>query len=105
MTSEEIIFDVEERMEKAVDSFRRNLTGIRTGRANPGLVDSLRVEVYGAATPMKSVAQVGAPEPTQIVIRPFDPSTIKDIEKAIRSSDLGLNPQNDGRVIRINIQP
>jgi ribosome recycling factor len=92
-------------MEKAVDVFKHSLAGIRTGRANPGLVDSLRVEVYGAATPMKSVAQVGAPEPTQIVIRPFDPSTIKDIEKAIRSSDLGLNPQNDGRVIRINIPP
>src|ERR1700704_4788422 len=105
MTNEEIIFDVEERMEKAVDSCKRALTGIRTGRANPGLVDSLRVEVYGAAAPMKSVAQVGAPEPTQIVIRPFDPSTIKDIEKAIVASDLGLNPQNDGRIIRINIPP
>jgi ribosome recycling factor len=105
MTSEEIIFDVEERMEKAVDSFRRNLTGIRTGRANPGLVDSLKVEVYGAPAPMKSVAQVGAPEPTQIVIRPFDPGTIKDIEKAIRTSDLGFNPSNDGRVIRISVPP
>jgi ribosome recycling factor len=105
MPADEILLDSEERMEKAVDVFKHSLAGIRTGRANPGLVDSLRVEVYGAATPMKSVAQVGAPEPTQIVIRPFDPSTIKDIEKAIRSSDLGLNPQNDGRVIRINIPP
>jgi ribosome recycling factor len=105
MTNEEIIFDVEERMEKAVDTFRRALTGIRTGRANPGLVDSLKVEVYGAPAPMKSVAQVGAPEPTQIVIRPFDPGTIKDIEKAIRTSDLGFNPSNDGRVIRISVPP
>jgi ribosome recycling factor len=105
MPADEILLDSEERMEKAVDVFKHSLAGIRTGRANPGLVDSLRVEVYGAATPMKSVAQVGAPEPTQIVIRPFDPSTIKDIEKAIRASDLGLNPQNDGRVIRINIPP
>ncbi|HEV3415948.1 MAG TPA: ribosome recycling factor [Pirellulales bacterium] len=105
MPADEILLDAEERMEKAVDVFKHSLAGIRTGRANPGLVDSLRVEVYGAATPIKSVAQVGAPEPTQIVIRPFDPSTIKDIEKAIRSSDLGLNPQNDGRVIRINIPP
>src|SRR5205085_5621415 len=105
MTSEEILFDVEERMEKAVDVFRHSLSGIRTGRANPGLVDSLRVEVYGAMTPMKGVAQVGAPEPTQIVIRPFDPGTIKDIEKAIRTSDLGFNPSNDGRVIRISIPP
>ncbi len=105
MPADDILLDSEDRMEKAVDVFKHAMTGIRTGRANPGLVDSLRVEVYGAATPIKSVAQVGAPEPTQIVIRPFDPSTIKDIEKAIRSSDLGLNPQNDGRVIRINIPP
>ncbi len=105
MPADEILLDAEERMEKAVDVFKHSMTGIRTGRANPGLVDSLRVEVYGAPSPIKAVAQVGAPEPTQIVIRPFDPATIKDIEKAIRSSDLGLNPQNDGRVIRINIPP
>src|SRR5215470_8126122 len=105
MPSEEIIFDVEERMEKAAGVFKHSLTGIRTGRANPGLVDSLRVEVYGAPVVLKSVAQVGAPEPTQIVIRPFDPGTIKDIEKAIRGSDLGFNPTNDGRVIRISVPP
>ncbi len=105
MSSEEILFDVEERMEKAADVFRHALTGIRTGRANPGLVDSLRVEVYGAPVVLKSVAQVRVPEPTQIVIRPFDPGTIKDIEKAIRASDLGFNPSNDGRVIRIAVPP
>jgi ribosome recycling factor len=105
MAVEEILLDAEERMEKAVEVLRRSLAGIRTGRANPGLVDSLRVEVYGSASPIKQVASVGAPEPTQIVIRPYDPSTIKEIEKAIIASDLGLNPQNDGRVIRINIPP
>jgi ribosome recycling factor len=105
MSVEEILLDAEERMEKAVDVFKHAMTGIRTGRANPGLVDSLRVEAYGAATPLKSIAQVGAPEPTQIVIRPFDPGTIKDIEKAIRASDLGFNPQSDGRVIRLNVPP
>lgn len=105
MSAEDILFDSEERMEKAVDVFKHSLTGIRTGRANPGLVDTLRVEVYGSQSPLKALAQVGAPEPTQIVIRPFDPGTIKDIEKAIRSSDLGLNPQSDGRVIRLNIPP
>src|SRR5262245_49254857 len=105
MTSEEILFDVEERMEKAAEVFKNALGGIRTGRANPGLVDSMRVEVYGAPVILKSVAQVGAPEPTQIVIRPFDPGTIKDIEKSIRASDLGFNPSNDGRVIRISIPP
>ena len=81
------------------------LAGIRTGRANPGLVDSLRVEVYGSPTPIKQVASVGAPEPNQIVIRPYDPGTLKDIEKAIQASDLGFNPQNDGRVIRLNVPP
>ncbi len=103
MAADDILLDAEERMEKATDVLRRNLAGIRTGRANPGLVDSLRVDVYGSPTPIKQVASVGAPEPTQIVIRPYDPSTIKDIEKAILASDLGLTPQSDGRVVRINI--
>lgn len=105
MPLDDILLDAEERMEKAVDVFRHALTGIRTGRANPGLVDSLRVEVYGSPTPIKALASVGAPEPNQIVVRPFDPGTIKDIEKAIQASDLGLNPQSDGRVIRIVIPP
>jgi ribosome recycling factor len=92
-------------MEKAIAKLKHDLAGIRTGRANPGLVDSLRIEVYGSPTPIKALASVGAPEPTQIVIRPFDPGTLKDIEKGIQSSGLGLNPQNDGRMIRINIPP
>ncbi len=105
MTEEEILLDVEERMEKAVARLKSDLSGIRTGRANPGLVDSLRVEAYGSPVPMKTLASVGAPEPNQIVIRPYDPSTIKDIEKAIQASDLGFTPQNDGRVIRLNVPP
>ncbi len=105
MSSDDILLDVDDRMEKAVGVLKSSLAGIRTGRANPGLVDSLRVEVYGSATPIKQLASVGAPEPTQIVIRPYDPSTIKDIEKAIIASDLGFNPQDDGRLIRINIPP
>ena len=103
MAADEILFDVEERMEKAIEVLKKSLGGIRTGRANPGLVDSLRVDVYGSPTPIKQIASVGAPEPTQIVIRPYDAGTIKDIEKTIIASDLGLTPQNDGRVIRINI--
>jgi len=103
MSADDILLDAEERMEKAIDVLKHNLAGIRTGRASPKLVDSLKVEVYGSATPMKQLATVGAPEPQQIVIRPYDPNTIKDIEKAIISSDLGLNPQNDGRLIRINV--
>ncbi len=105
MSSEEILLDVEERMEKAVEMLKHQLAGIRTGRANPGLVDSLRVEAYGSPTPIKQLASVGAPEPTQIVIRPFDPGTLKDIEKAILASGLGLTPMNDGKLIRLNIPP
>jgi ribosome recycling factor len=105
MSVEEILMDAEERMEKAVEILKKSLGGIRTGRANPGLVDTLRVEAYGSPTPLKQLATVGAPEPTQIVIRPYDAGTIKDIEKAIVGSDLGFNPQSDGRVIRINIPP
>ncbi len=105
MSVDDILLDVEQRMEKAVDVLKHSLAGIRTGRANPGLVDSLRVEVYGSPTPIKQVASVGAPEPTQIVIRPYDPGTIKDIEKAIQASDLGFTPLSDGRVIRLNVPP
>jgi ribosome recycling factor len=105
MTSEEILFDAEERMEKAIGKLKNDLTGIRTGRANPGLLDSLRVEAYGSPTPIKTIASVSAPEPQQLVIRPFDPSIIKDIERGIINSDLGLAPNSDGKVIRLNIPP
>lgn len=105
MSYDEILFDAEARMEKAVSVLKDSLAGIRTGRANPGLVDSLKVECYGSFMPIKQLASVGAPEPTQIVIRPYDAGTLKDIEKAIISSGLGFNPQNDGRLIRINIPP
>jgi ribosome recycling factor len=103
MSGDEILLDIEERMEKAIRKLKADLAGIRTGRANPGLVDSLRVELYGSPTPIKQVASVGAPEPNQIVIRPYDPGTLKDIEKAIQASDIGFTPQNDGRVIRLNV--
>jgi ribosome recycling factor len=105
MNSDEILMDAEERMEKAINKLKNDLTGIRTGRANPGLVDSLRVEAYGSPTPIKQIASVSAPEPQQLVIRPFDPSTIKDIERGIINSDLGLAPNSDGKVIRLNIPP
>ena len=103
MTSEEILFDCEERMEKAVKVFADELRGLRTGRATPALVDSLRVEYYGSPTPLKQMAQISTPDPQSIVIRPFDPSVLKDIEKAIRSSDLGLSPNNDGKIIRLQV--
>jgi ribosome recycling factor len=105
MSAEEILLDVEERMEKAVSVLKKSLSGIRTGRANPGLVDSLKIDAYGSPTPMKQLASVSTPESNQILIRPFDPGTLKDIEKAIQVMDLGYNPINDGKVIRINIPP
>lgn len=105
MSADEIVSGAEERMEKAIAVLKHNLAGIRTGRANAGLVDSIRVEVYGSQTPLKQLASIGTPEPQQIVIRPYDTSVIKEIEKAIVAGDLGLNPQNDGRMIRLNIPP
>ena len=105
MAADDILLDVEDRMDKAVAKLKNDLSGIRTGRANPGLVDSLKVEIYGSQTPMKQLANVGAPEPQQLVIRPYDPGTIKEIEKAIIASGLGFAPQNDGRIIRINVPP
>jgi ribosome recycling factor len=105
MTSDEILLDTEERMEKAVNVFRDELRGLRTGRATPALVDSLRVEYYGSPTPLKQLAQINTPDPQQIVIRPYDQSVLKDIEKAIRSSDLGMSPNNDGKMIRLQVPP
>ena len=105
MTADEILMDAEERMEKAVSVFRDELRGLRTGRATPALVDGLRVEAYGSPTPLKVIAQISTPDPQSIVIRPFDPSTLKDIEKAIRGSDLGMAPNNDGKMIRLQVPP
>lgn len=101
--TEDFLLDAEDRMEKVIGVLKNNLAGIRTGRANPGLVDSLRVMAYGSEVPIKQLASIAAPEPTQILIRPYDAGTIKDIEKAIMSSGLGFNPNSDGKVIRINV--
>jgi ribosome recycling factor len=105
MTNEEILFDAEERMEKAVNVFRDELRGLRTGRATPALVDSIRVEYYGSPTPLKQLAQISTPDPQQILIRPFDQNCLKDVEKAIRASDLGMSPNNDGKMIRLIVPP
>jgi ribosome recycling factor len=97
------MFDTEERMEKALDVYRNELRGLRTGRATPALVDYLKVEYYGSPTPLKTLAQINCPDPQSIVIRPFDANCLKDIEKAIRSSDLGMSPNNDGKMIRLQV--
>ena len=93
----------ERRMRGAVESVKSNFATIRTGRANPTLLDRVEVEAYGSRMPLRSVASVGAPEPRLLTVTPFDPSTLKNIERAIRDSDTGLNPQNDGKIIRLPI--
>ena len=105
MDQDEILLDAEERMEKAVEIFQSQLRGLRTGRATPGLVDSIRVDYYGSPTPLKQLANISVPEPQQIVIRPFDASALSNIAKAIQSSDLGFSPNSDGRLIRLNVPP
>lgn len=105
MTTDDILLDAEERMEKAADVVQDQYQGLRTGRANPGLVDSIKVDYYGSPTPLKQLATVSVPEPQQILIRPFDAGSIGEISKAIQSSDVGLAPNSDGRVIRLNVPP
>lgn len=93
------------RMEKSVGDLRNNLASVRTGRASVHMLDQIRVSCYGAETPLNQVAQVTTPDPTLILIQPWDPSTIVEIEKALRASDLGFNPQNDGKVVRVPVPP
>src|SRR5690606_35888947 len=95
--------NMREKMEIAIQAFSRNLATVRAGRANPSLLDNVFVEYYGAPTPLKQLATIGAPEARLLVITPFDKTSIGDIEKAIQKADLGLAPSNDGNVIRINI--
>jgi ribosome recycling factor len=97
--------DAEQRMEKSVEALHKDLGSIRTGRATPALVDRLQVEYYGSPTPLQSLASITAPEARLLLIQPYDRSAIAAIEKAIQRSELGLNPANDGTLIRIPIPP
>jgi ribosome recycling factor len=99
----DILREAAERMQAALNALEEDLSGIRTGRASPGLVERLTVDYYGTYTPMIQLASISVPEPRQLLIRPFDPSSLKDLEKAIMASDLGLTPNNDGKVIRLTI--
>lgn len=92
-----------ERMQASINMLETDLAAIRTGRASPALVERLPVDYYGTNTPLIQLASVSVPEPRQLLIRPFDPATLKDIERALLSSDLGLTPNNDGKVIRLSI--
>ncbi len=102
---DEILLETEERMEKAVEHLGTEYRGIRSGRATPGLVENIRVEYYGSMQPLKATASIAIPEPRLVVIKPFDPSSLKSIEKAIQTSDLGIPPQSDGKLIRLEIPP
>ncbi|MBC7876495.1 MAG: ribosome recycling factor [Anaerolineales bacterium] len=100
-----LLKDAESRMNGAIHSLSDDLASIRTGRASPALVERLSVEYYGAPTPLMQLASISVPEPRSLLIKPFDAASIKDIEKAIQSSNLGLNPNSDGKVIHLNLPP
>jgi ribosome recycling factor len=101
----EVYTQLKTRMDKAVEDFRANLAAARTGRASVLMLDTVRVPYYGSEMPLNQVAQVHAPEPQLLSVQPYDPGIMADIEKAIRSAGLGLNPQNDGKLIRIPVPP
>lgn len=101
----ESIKEAETRMKGAIQSLEEDLSGIRTGRASPALVERLHVEYYGAPTPLVQLASISVPEPRALLIRPFDATSLKAIERGILASDLGLTPNNDGKVIRLNLPP
>jgi ribosome recycling factor len=104
-TSKDALVQARTRMEKAVDDFRRELAGIRTGRANMALLDHVRVDYHGTQMPINQLSTVTVPDPMMLVISPWDPGAVPLIDKAIRTSDLGLNPTNDGKLIRLPIPP
>ena len=105
MPADEIAFESEEKMEKTVDLLEGEFRAIRTGRATPALVENVKVDYYGAQTPLKQIANIGIPDAQLIVIRPFDPTALKDIEKALLQSSIGITPSNDGKLIRLSIPP
>jgi ribosome recycling factor len=103
--TEDVLKDAEDRMKKAVESLRREMVSIRTGRASPALIDRLPIEYYGTPTPLNQLATIAAPEPRLLTVTPYDRSTLQTIEKALQKAEMGFNPSNDGRIIRIPIPP
>ena len=101
----DIIKDAESRMKSALSTLEEDLTAIRTGRATPALVEKLPIDYYGMPTPLMQLASISVPEARALLIKPFDPSTLKTIERSILASELGLTPNNDGKVIRLNLPP
>lgn len=104
-TIEKILGELRSHMDKSLQHFSDQLRTIRTGRAAPALVDTIKVDYYGTPTPIKQLAHVSVPEPRQLLVKPFDPSVIKEIERAILKSDLGLTPSSDGKVLRLTLPP
>jgi len=100
---EDFLADATRRMDKSIDSTRQEFNSVRTGRASPALLDRVQVDYYGTPTPLKNLATISAPEPRLLNVQPFDPNSVKAIEKAIQESDLGLQPSNDGKLIRLPI--
>ena len=100
---DDVLLDAEERMSASVDFTRDDLVTIRTGRANPAMFNGVMADFYGAPTPINQMATISVPEPRMLLIKPYDMSTLKEIETAIRNSDLGVNPTDDGQVIRVTI--
>lgn len=105
MSEKDVIKDTKPRMDTVIDDFRRKLATIRTGRAAVSLLDTVMVDYYGTMTPLSQMASVHAPEPQMLTVQPWDQSQLAAVEKAIRSADLGLNPSNDGKLVRIPIPP
>ena len=101
----DLMGDAERRMQKAVEALKQDLSAIRTGRASSALIERINVDYYGAPTPINQVATISIPEARLLVIQPWDKKMLTDIEKAIQRSDLGINPNNDGQVIRLNVPP
>jgi ribosome recycling factor len=102
---EEFLADAKRRMDRSIEATHNEFNSIRTGRASPALLDRITIDYYGTATPLKSLASISAPEARLLVVQPFDPSSIKNIERAVQESDLGLTPSNDGKVVRLPIPP
>lgn len=105
VSSKDAMAQARARMEKAIEDFRRELTGIRTGRANAAVLDHVRVDYHGTPMPINQLSTVTVPDPMMLVISPWDPGAVPLIDKAIRTSDLGLNPTNDGKIIRVPVPP
>jgi ribosome recycling factor len=105
MNSKEVLKEIEDSMKKAIDATKRELAELRSGRANPKMVEGVRVNYYGAPTLLKEIATIGIPEARMVVISPYDPSALKEIEKSILQSDLGITPVNDGKIIRLIVPP